>query len=392
MIAAARESDDRYNQHRCDPSCRYATDELERPRGLKPAARTGFEAVPRRWRSFALRVCPKSPSLTVGVRKEPGCPSVLGRTLSWVVVAFAAATTGCASRDAATIVVSTESWNTAGANGRQFTTEHFHIYSTVTDTRFESALPGFLEAIYSEYERVMPHRQESARPLTMYVFGDRGQWDRFIRRHHADNYPVYSRIRAGGFTERDTSVLFYTDRSRTLATIAHEGLHAYIGGRFGESIPAWLNEGLACYFEDAERLRGGDVRITPRRNTIRINALRRALQRGEALPLATVVATDPGEVITRTHSARTHLYYAQVWALVTFLMHDAGSDYARGFSEMLHDVATGAFSTRVSAARVIAANPSNVSGGAAAMHAYFGHGPEDLAQRYASYLVRLCGY
>ena len=30
---------------------------------------------------FQLRVRPKSPSLTVGVRKEPGFPPVLGRTL-----------------------------------------------------------------------------------------------------------------------------------------------------------------------------------------------------------------------------------------------------------------------------------------------------------------------
>lgn len=312
--------------------------------------------------------------------------------LALLIPAFAAAIAGCASRDATTIAVSSETWNRAGADGRRFTTEHFHLYSTIADARFESALPGFLEALYSEYERVLPHRLEASRRLTMYVFGDRGQWDRFIQRHHVDNYPVYSRIRAGGFTERDTSLLFYTDRSRTLATIAHEGLHAYIGGRFDGSIPAWLNEGLACYFEDAELLRGGDVRITPRRNTIRINALRSAVQRGEALPLAAVIATDPGEVITRTHSARTHLYYAQVWALVTFLMHDAGSDYARGFSEMLRDIATGAFNTRVSAARVIAADPSHVGHGAAAMHAYFGHGPEDLAERYESYLVRLCGY
>ena len=36
----------------------------------------------RRIVTVAIRVRPKSPSLTVGVRKEPGCPPVLGRTLS----------------------------------------------------------------------------------------------------------------------------------------------------------------------------------------------------------------------------------------------------------------------------------------------------------------------
>ncbi|MFH1109845.1 MAG: DUF1570 domain-containing protein [Planctomycetota bacterium] len=294
---------------------------------------------------------------------------------------------GCAPRSPSVAVVKS-AWSDDGFVGRRFVTDHFEINSTLTDAEFEAALPAFVEAAYRRYEATLPTAGRPEHKLTMYVFGTRSEWERFTRRRFPARAAVYARIRSGGFTEGDTSVSFFMNRSATLATLAHEGWHQYVGSRFAFAIPAWLNEGLACYHEAVEYA-GSEPTFNPRRNTFRINTLREAVQTGKLLPLRRIVDTDAGEVISQEHSGVTQVYYAQAWALVTFLRHGGGGKYAKDFDRLLSDIADGTFPVRLSAAKLSAGDRGDVTVGSAVFEAYFGHKAEDLADEYHDHLMRV---
>ncbi len=300
-------------------------------------------------------------------------------------------TCGCAAPGQTHIETSAtlDLWSGDGLTGRRITTDHLEIISTLHDSEFERALPGFLEAAYARFDRTVPAPAGPQTPLSIYVFGTRQDWDRFTQRHFPARYDVYSRIRRGGYTEGDMSVSFYTDRSSTLATLVHEMWHQYLGTRFDTTVPAWLHEGLACYHE-AFDIRGGKPAFTPTRNTHRINSLCEAVQANTLLPLREIVDTDAGAVISRDHSPTTQVYYAQAWALITFLKHGAGGRYAEAFDRLLSDVADGAFRAHVGAAR-LTSNTPDISIGTAAFEAYFGP-PDALEDDYYDHLVRVCGF
>jgi len=302
----------------------------------------------------------------------------------------ALAISGCAPRSPSVAVVKS-AWSDDGFVGRRFVTDHFEINSTLSDAEFEAALPAFVEAAYRRYEATLPTAGRPEHKLTMYVFGTRLEWERFTRRRFPARAAVYSRIRSGGFTEGDTSVSFFMNRSATLATLAHEGWHQYVGSRFAFAIPAWLNEGLACCHEAVEYA-GRQPTFDPSHNTFRINSLREAVQTGKLLPLRRIVDTDAGEVISQEHSGVTQVYYAQAWTLVTFLRHGGGGKYAKDFDRLLSDIADGTFPVRLSAAKLTGSERNSTSVGAAAFEVFFGHAPEELAGEYHDYLVRTAGF
>jgi hypothetical protein len=300
------------------------------------------------------------------------------------------ALSGCAPRSPSVAVAQTR-WSDDGFAGRRFVTDHFEINSTLTDTEFEAALPAFVEAAYRRYEMTFPLAGRPEHKLTMYVFGTRSEWERFTRRRYPARAAVYARIRSGGFTEGDTSVSFFMNRSATLATLAHEGWHQYVGSRFAFAIPAWLNEGLACCHEAVEYA-GRQPTFDPLHNTFRINSLREAVQTGRLLSLGRIVDTDAGEIISQEHSGVTQVYYAQAWALVTFLRHGGGGRYATDFDRLLSDIADGTFPVRLSAAKLTGQDHGATTAGGATFEAYFGATPEALANEYETHLLQVAGF
>lgn len=280
-------------------------------------------------------------------------------------------------------------WTQDGLIGRRMVTEHFEIVSTLTDREFESALPEVLEAAYERFGQTLPPPATGEiPPLKTYLFGTRAEWLRYTARHYPARYALYSRIRAGGYSEGETSVSFYTTRSDTLATLIHEAWHQYAAAR-RDALPAWLNEGLACYYEAVSVTHGRPV-FTPRRNTFRLNALREAVQSNAALPIAQLLATDAGRVVGDDHSLQTQRYYAQVWALVVFLRHEAGARSTAAFADMLDDIAAGRAGARITAQRLGRAGAASAQAGEALYRTYFGE-PLELEAGYFDFLVRVSG-
>lgn len=282
-------------------------------------------------------------------------------------------------------------WSAYGLTGRRITTEHFDIFSTLTDGEFEAAVPGFLESAYTWYVDTLPSSLNPKQKLTTYVFGTRFEWERFARRRYPDRFHVYTRIQSGGFTEGSTAVIFYVARAGTWATLAHEGWHQYVAARTKTAMPAWLNEGLACYHESID-LAGSSPKWKPLHNTFRINSLREAIQQDTVLSLRELVQTDAGRIISRHHGGVAQVYYAQAWALITFLRHGAEGRFSSSFEKMLGDLVDGSFAVRVSAARLGQPGAADLSLAESVFPTYFGCGVDDIAEAYRRHLLQVAGF
>lgn len=298
---------------------------------------------------------------------------------------------GCATTTVSPITFDTHEWIDAGIAGRRLSSQHFDIYSTLRDEEFESALPGFLEAAYDAYEKLLPSPPGRNERLVLYVFGLRSEWESFTERRFPVRYPIYRRIRNGGFSEGRVSVLFCQNRGSALATIAHEGFHQYASSRFTQVLPAWLNEGLACGFEGAD-IFGPRPRFNPDKNALRINSLREGIQQDDLMTLAEIVETDAGRMLAGKSLRNTDAYYAQVWALITFLRHGSGGRYSADLDRLLEEIANDTLGKRISADRLLLKEPAPTAFGETVFRLYFYATPGELEAAYYDHLVRLAGY
>ena len=194
-----------------------------------------------------------------------------------------------------------------------------------------------------------------------------------------------------GLPNARSRFLFTPGVPPTLATLAHEGWHQYVSSNVETPIPAWLNEGLACYHEAVDYV-GRVPRFTPRHNTFRINNLRTAIQRDELLSVPELVDTDAGQIIGEDDSIKTQTYYAQAWALITYLRHGVDGKHAAAFDKLLSDLASGEYAVRVSAAKLSAGALAAISDAEAAFEAYFGCPSRDIADSYYDHLIRVADY
>ena len=310
----------------------------------------------------------------------------------WMIVMGAAVIGGCAvgDRRPALVNASVSPWEDGGLTGRRLATDHFEIISTLQDATLEAALPGFLEAAHRCYELTLPADGTHDRLVT-HIFGSRDQWTRFAAVRYPMRFDIYRRIRTGGFTEGSTAVSFHTGRASTLATLAHEGWHQYANARCPRPIPAWLNEGLACYHE-AFDFTGPEPRFTPNRNTFRRNSLRDAMRENRMFSLRELLATDAGQMIGRHPGEAAQAYYAQAWALIILLRHGPDKRLNAAFERLLADISAGTFSARVGAARLTEPALATDEPGVAAFRTYFEVTPEAMDDAFRRHLTQLAGF
>ena len=275
-----------------------------------------------------------------------GC---LGATGLWLISAL-----GCAAdfKQEATRFTTAE-WTYHGTTGSEMTSDHYVIYTTCKHKPFVQALPGFLETCYDAYVELLPAETMTTVPLPTYLFQHRGQWERFTREFSPGRAKTYMRIRRGGYTERGVTVSHYSTQRSSLSILAHEGLHQFLSATGRDRIPAWINEGLACYFESFD-LASNRPTFDPRNNTLRTPALREALSTESLIPLRHVLATNAGLAVHQK-SQHVYSYYAQEWSLILFLLDSPMTNpYYAGFRKLLDELGTEAMKRKTNGVNIVA--------------------------------------
>ncbi|TWT42139.1 hypothetical protein RAS1_32680 [Phycisphaerae bacterium RAS1] len=245
---------------------------------------------------------------------------------------------GCAARnDLPPVQYDIENWKFSGAEGREITTEHYLIRTTLTDDALLSALPELMERSFEYYRTLVPPSQAPRERMTVYLFATRPQWMRFTMDFTGPRAKMFLQIRNGGYSENGVTAIQYVAHQTTFPIMAHEGLHQYLHHYVNPNIPAWLNEGLAVICEGQRWTSGGLIGFDPWYNPQRRNTLAEAVFNKRTFPLTQLVETHAGRILNETTS-RVGTYYAQLWALVLFLREGQGGKYAPGFQRLLESV------------------------------------------------------
>ncbi len=255
---------------------------------------------------------------------------------------------GCgAPKQRAPVPFETEPWTFASAPGYKLTTAHYEIYTTLRDQVLRDALPGFVEAAYENYARLVPpaHADVAQPPslgverMKVYLFLSRGQFEAFTRHLTGPRAKVFLQVHNGGYSEHGVSVIEYVAHQITFPLFAHEGFHQYLYHYVNARIPAWLNEGLAVYCEGQRWSTQGIKEFDPWYNPMRRNDLAAGLAGNRLHPLRRLLETDAGRIIAGSNQS-VAMYYGQVWALLLFLREGAGGKYAAGLQRLLDGLNT----------------------------------------------------
>jgi len=172
-----------------------------------------------------------------------------------------------------------------------------------------------------------------------HVFANRMQWAGYTRSNAGDDADIYLQINRGGYTAGDRYVAYFIGDVGTWSVAAHEGFHQFVARHFQRRPPPFLEEGLACMFEDVAWRRGlpqWDLSS----NSARDAGLRKTVARNLLIPLDQLCTMHAGQVVN-TSAARIEGFYAQSWAFARFLWDAQGGRYRPALQRMMLDLATG---------------------------------------------------
>lgn len=116
--------------------------------------------------------------------------------------------------------------------------------------------------------------------------------------------------------EDDSIVVWGNDaRQKMVATIYHEGTHAMLRREF-DSVPSWIDEGLAEYFEGFRVHETSTVALSPQYND---GWAKRFLYEGQLIPLAEYLQLTNHEWVVLDQESR-HVPRIMAWSLISYLM------------------------------------------------------------------------
>ncbi len=235
------------------------------------------------------------------------------------------------------------SWSEGANKGYVLESEHYILYTTVADPSYREVLINLAELQYLRFSHDL-----TVQPIgkqRIYVFGNVREWIGYTKLRFPSVARNLLKIRSGGYTYMREAVFYYLGRYATSTILAHELFHLYLLYSASGRVPAWLNEGLACWYEALEWA-GNEPVFTPRKNLFRIQHLREAYATNKLFPLKTILNTSAFRMTSRTYSDML-IYYAEVWALIRYLRDPVNKRYYERFKTLLRELGTKRFSRRV---------------------------------------------
>eukprot|EP00752_Nemacystus_decipiens_P016716 g14954.t1 len=203
-----------------------------------------------------------------------------------------------------------------------YRSKHYRIYTNLSQ-RETVPYGRHMDALFEQYDkRFRSLGDQPIQRMPLYLFETEQQYDRFLQEHHIDA------SHSGGMffvTHQLQGLATWTDsrsRRKTLEVLQHEGFHQFAWHAFGASLPVWLNEGLAQYFENAVLDEDGGMSLGMTSRP-RIERVKTAIKQGDTLAIDTLmrISTRQWAEVLRRSPDRANLLYAQSWSLTYFLIH-----------------------------------------------------------------------
>ncbi|MGA3065564.1 MAG: hypothetical protein ABSF29_01825 [Tepidisphaeraceae bacterium] len=219
-------------------------------------------------------------------------------------------------------------------------TPHYKIFTTIDDRPdLNARIAQLMEGALSAYTKVAGNLPTTNYPMQCYLFDDRVEWERFTRQHAGPDADIYLKIARGGYTIHDWYVAYYIGDIGTYSVAAHEGWHQYVNRHFKGRLPPFLEEGIACMFEDVEW--SGDLpRWNLSLNPSRALSLRRAMDAGQLFPLDKLITLHAGQIVNMS-GIRIEAFYAQDWAFARYLWEGENGKYRPALQRLIADTAAG---------------------------------------------------
>jgi hypothetical protein len=230
---------------------------------------------------------------------------------------------------------SVEVWQGEYGPGLKLTTAHYEIFTTLLEPLMLSQVPGFMESAYRGYNDQLAEPIETTTKFTIYLFGERKQWEDFTRAFTGPQAPMYCKIKSGAYYLNDACVAYNIGRERTFSVLGHEGWHQFNKKHFKFRLPSWIDEGIAMLFETS-RYEQGLFYFEPVQNLGRLGSLKVTLMKNQMIPLKELIAMNPGEALV-TGDATVMAFYSQSYALVRFLREDNYGKRLSNYHRLLED-------------------------------------------------------
>lgn len=276
------------------------------------------------------------------------------------LVAVLACVSGCASanRSVSPALVgsyetTSEPWTFHASTGTLMKTRSFRIFTTLPPGHLADLFPNFMEAALDGYTSALLPLPRSTRTMDTFLMRDREEWATLTQQIMGKDAGPYLKMQRGGLTSEGRSLLFDVGRTRdTLMLAAHEGWHQYTQSTFKDSLPMWMEEGLATYMEGFRQDRSDPSRFSfmPWANLERFFALREGVRSGRLVSLRVLLDSTPQDLMAQNANAAL-LYYGQVWGLVQFLNEFDQGRYRPALHRMIEDARDGVLVAHIRAAR-----------------------------------------
>jgi hypothetical protein len=216
---------------------------------------------------------------------------------------------------------------------------HYVINSTLSDPQLLHRLAEELEGALAEYQSLAPGVPLTDHPMECYVFETRAEWAAFTKTHTGQDSAIYLRVNRGGYTVGDWFVAYWIGDTATFSVTAHEGWHQYVARHLKGRMPPFLEEGLACLFEQVQ-WEGDLPRWDLSANESRLLSLRSAVAGANLYPLAQLVRMHAGQVVGKP-GPKIEAFYAESWAFARFLCDGDNGRNRQALQRMLSDAAHG---------------------------------------------------
>jgi hypothetical protein len=319
------------------------------------------------------------------MRRISGC--ILALILAFALVGCAqSGTPRVLDGPSAKAPVRAEPWAYGDRLGHKVHSQHYVLLTTIDDGEVVDALSQVMEGAFTQYRRVAPDAAPTNKPMECFLFQYRNEWASFTKTNTGPDAPIYLQINRGGYTFGDKYVAFFIGDIQTYSVAAHEGWHQYVARHFKHRPPPFLEEGLACLFEQV-KWDGNLPRWDLTSNSNRIRGLYNAQQSHTLIPLKKLISMHAGQIVDQS-TFTVETFYAQNWAFARFMWDAENGRYRPALHRLLADAAAGKL-YRDGVARDPASTDWDPSSAGPILERYMALPLPAIERAYRSYIARI---